>query len=57
MIINTIKIENISSFKGEHVFHFNHTPTKTITLIFGENGAGNVNLPKLVPPEGRDFLG
>lgn len=44
MIINTIKIENISSFKGEHVFHFNHTPTKTITLIFGENGAGKTSI-------------
>lgn len=44
MIINTIKIKNISSFKGEHVFHFNHTPTKTIALIFGENGAGKTSI-------------
>lgn len=44
MIINTIKIENISSFKGDHAFHFKHTPRSTIALIFGENGAGKTSI-------------
>lgn len=44
MIINTLTIENISSFKGKHVFHFRHTPKSTIALIFGENGAGKTSI-------------
>lgn len=44
MIINTIKIKNISSFKGEHAFHFNHTHSATIALILGENGAGKSSI-------------
>lgn len=44
MIINSIKVKNISSFKGEHVFHFNHTPSNTIAVIFGENGAGKTSI-------------
>jgi DNA sulfur modification protein DndD len=44
MIISAIKIENISSFKGVHVFKFNHTPRNTIAVVFGENGSGKTSI-------------
>lgn len=44
MIINAIKLRNISSFKGEHTFYFGHTPQRTISVIFGENGAGKTSI-------------
>lgn len=44
MIINCIRIVNITSFAGEHVLHFNHRPGRTVSIVSGENGAGKTSL-------------
>lgn len=44
MIINSVKILNITSFQGEHLLSFNHQPGRTISVLSGENGAGKTSL-------------
>ncbi|WP_018125921.1 DNA sulfur modification protein DndD [Desulfovibrio oxyclinae] len=44
MILNKILITNITSFKGEHVLSFEHTPQRSVSIISGDNGAGKTSL-------------
>ncbi|MES9995781.1 DNA sulfur modification protein DndD [Desulfovibrio aminophilus] len=44
MIINKVKLKNITSFRGEHVLQFNHRHGQTVSIISGENGAGKTSL-------------
>ena len=44
MILNRISITNITSFKGEHVLSFEHSPERSISVISGDNGAGKTSL-------------
>lgn len=44
MILNRISITNITSFKGEHILSFEHTPQRSISIISGDNGAGKTSL-------------
>lgn len=44
MIINRLKLKNITSFEGEHVLEFNHRSGRTVSVISGENGTGKTSI-------------